>query len=77
MQAIVSNDLASTCATTITVVLQSLTPTHPYAPKIERRLKRLQGSVSGHYGSMVLPTITEETVPKEPQLKAELFFSAL
>lgn len=76
MQAIVSNDLASTCATTITV-LQSLTPTHPYAPKRERRLKRLQGSVSGHYGSMVLSTITEETVPKEPQLKAELFFSAL
>lgn len=76
MHTIVSNDSANTCATTITV-LYSLAPTHPYAPKIESRLGKLQGSISGDYGSMVLSAIREETVPKEPQLKAELFFSAL
>lgn len=79
MHTIVSNDLANTCATTITVVLYSLALAHPYAPKIESRLERLQGSLSRDYGSlsMVLSTVREEMVPEEPQQKAELFFSAL
>lgn len=70
MHTIVSNDLPNTCATTITVVLYSLAPTYPYAPKIESRLGKLQGPVSGAYGSIVPSAIREETVPKEPQLKA-------